>query len=183
MRRTDHSTNSTYRSLLPALCLLILAASPAAAAVEIIPGAAGDLDPQTVADIMTLFRRADQAVQARDVAGVMTLYSEQYNYHGLSKADVAKVWGDLFDEYKDLSDIHRFSKFTQVGSGSKAMIEVTCTGSLWGLSKTSGLRVPIDSWFQEIHYLSSEEGGWRLRGNVGETPRLMPFGTSPHPLF
>ncbi|MBX3235997.1 MAG: hypothetical protein KF814_07580 [Nitrospiraceae bacterium] len=183
MARTNRSTRFIRWVLLSVLCMIALSVLSAAAAVEIIPGAAGELDPQTVADVVTLFRRADQAVQARDVGGVMVLYSEHYNYHGLSKADLAKVWSDLFDEYKDLSDIHRFSKFTKVGAGSKAVIEVTCTGSLWGLSKTSGLRVPIDSWFQEIHYLSSEEGGWRLRGNVGEIPRLMPFGTSPHPLF
>ena len=26
-------------------------------------------------------------------------------------------------------------------------------------------------------------GVWRIRGNAGETPRVLPFGTAPHPLF
>ena len=31
--------------------------------------------------------------------------------------------------------------------------------------------------------MTFEDGQWRIRGNVGDSPRLMPFGTSPHPLF
>jgi hypothetical protein len=54
---------------------------------------------------------------------------------------------------------------------------------LSGISKTSGLRVPIDSWYEEVHFLTLEGGVWRIRGNVGETPRVLPFGTAPHPLF
>jgi len=61
--------------------------------------------------------------------------------------------------------------------------EVYCTGSLSGLSKTSGLRVPIDSWYEEVHYMTFEDGRWRISGNVDDQPRIMPFGTSPHLLF
>lgn len=68
-------------------------------------------------------------------------------------------------------------------SGSSTVIEVTCTGSLSGISKTSGLSVPIDNWTEEIHYLMLEDGRWRIRGNVGESPKMMPFGTAPHPWF
>ena len=46
-----------------------------------------------------------------------------------------KVWANLFDEFQDLADAHHFSRLTKVGSGSKTIIEVTCTGSLSGLSK------------------------------------------------
>jgi len=34
-----------------------------------------------------------------------------------------------------------------------------------------------------IHYLSRENGEWKIIGNVGETPKVLEFGTSPHPLF
>lgn len=113
----------------------------------------------------------------------MALYAEQYNYHGLKKADMMKIWRDLFDEFRELSNVHQFSRIVKVGSGSQTIVEVTCTGSLSGLSKTSGLLVPIDSWYGEVHYLTLEEGRWRIRGNLGDSPRIMPFGTSPHPLF
>ena len=70
----------------------------------------------------------------------------------MKQADVRKVWFDLFEEYRNLDDVHFFSKIVKVGSGSNAIIEVTCIGSLPGLSKTGGLRVPIDSWHEEAHY-------------------------------
>jgi len=28
-----------------------------------------------------------------------------------------------------------------------------------------------------------EGGVWRIHGSAGETPRVLPFGTAPHPLF
>jgi hypothetical protein len=34
-----------------------------------------------------------------------------------------------------------------------------------------------------VHYLVIEEGEWRIHGNLGDSPRALPFGTSPHPLF
>ena len=60
---------------------------------------------------------------------------------------------------------------------------IKCRGSLSDFSKTSGLRVPIDSWYEEVHVLTLEGGIWRIRGNAGEMPRVLPFGTAPHPLF
>lgn len=113
----------------------------------------------------------------------MALYSKRFDYHGLRTIDMRKVWMNVFDEFQDLADIHHCSRLTKVGPGSKTIIEAICTGSLSGLSKTGGLRVPIDSWDEEVHYMTFENGQWRMRGNVGDSPRFMPFGTSPHPLF
>ena len=50
-----------------------------------------------------------------------------------------------FKEHRDLGGVHFFSKIITVGSGFNAIIEVTCTGSVSGISKTSSLRVPLDS--------------------------------------
>jgi len=146
-------------------------------------GATVEVDQATINQIMDVFHKADAAVAAEDLDGVMALYSTQYNYHGLKQADIRKIWSDLFKEYRNLVDVHFFSKLVKVGSGSNAIIEVTCTGILSGISKTSGLRVPIDSWYEEVHFLTLEGGIWRIRGNAGETPRVLPFGTAPHPLF
>ena len=52
---------------------------------------------------------------------------------------------NLFDEFQELTNVHHSSRLGKVTSGSKTIIEVTCAGSLSGLSKTGGLRVPIDS--------------------------------------
>jgi hypothetical protein len=153
------------------------------AATFIPPSAIMEVDQATVTQIVDVFHKAEAAVAAGDIDGVMALYSTQYNYHGLKQADVRKIWLNLFKEYRDISEVHFFSKIVKVGSGSDAIIEITCTGILSGISKTSGLRVPIDSWYEEVHFLTLEGGVWRIRGNAGETPRALPFGTAPHPLF
>lgn len=169
--------------LVGGLLLTITMLPPATAEVQILPQAAPELDQATLTDVLAVFKQADDALLARDVDKLMALYSEQYNYHGLKKADMRKVWTNLFDEFHELSNAHHFSRLTKVGSGSKTIIEVTCTGRLSGLSKTGGLHVPIDSWYEEVHYMTFEDGQWRIRGNIGDSPRIMPFGTSPHPLF
>lgn len=183
MGGADRMRDRWYGFLVGGLLLITVTVSPAAAETQLLPGAAGDLDQATVDAVLATFRQAEQSLRAGDVDGIMALYSEHYNYHGLKKAEMRRVWTNLFDEFRELSDIHHFSRMSKVGSGTNTIIEVTCTGSLSGLSKTGGLRVPIDSWYEEVHYMTFDEGQWRIRGNVGDAPRLMPFGTSPHPLF
>ncbi|MCW5800402.1 MAG: nuclear transport factor 2 family protein [Nitrospira sp.] len=175
---------SQWSGFLTGGILMMVAMLPIAKAeVRLLPNAAADLDQATTESVMNIFRAADEAIRAGNLEGVMELYSEQYDYHGLKKSDMRKIWVNLLDEFQDLADVHHFSRMSKIGSGSKTVIEVTCTGSLTGLSKTGGLRVPIDSWYEEVHYMTREDGQWRIRGNVGDTPRFMPFGTSPHPLF
>lgn len=158
-------------------------ADTAQAKIVVPAGSVIEIDGATVKSVVAMFERAEQAVKAHDLDTVMAVYSSQYNYHGLKKEDIRKVWRDLFDEYQEIASTHILSKFTKVGSGSQTVLEVTCTGHLWARSKTSGLYVPIDSWHEEVHYLVLEEGEWRIRGNLGDVPHLLPFGTSPHPLF
>jgi hypothetical protein len=170
--------------MLVAVAVLSLATATTGHATTSIPqGAAVEVDQATVNQILDVFHKADAAIEGKDLDGIMALYATQYNYHGLKQADIRKIWSALFEEYRNLVGVHFFSKIVKVGSGSNAIIEVTCTGILSGLSKTSGLRVPIDSWHEEVHFLTLEGGVWRIRGNAGETPRVLPFGTAPHPLF
>jgi hypothetical protein len=172
------------RWMLVAVASLSLVTGTTGQATTSIPqGAVVEVDQATVKQVLDVFHKAEAAIAAGNPDGIMMLYATQYNYHGLKHADVRKIWSDLFEEYRDLSEVHFFSKIVKVGSGSNAIIEVTCTGSLSGLSKISGLRVPIDSWYEEVHYLTLEDGAWRIRGNAGDQPRVLPFGTAPHPLF
>ncbi|MDH5641677.1 MAG: hypothetical protein OEY28_10310 [Nitrospira sp.] len=142
-----------------------------------------EVDEPTAKSIVAMFERADQAVTSRDLDAVMAFYSSHYNYHGLKKDAIRNVWKELFDEYQEIAGTHLLTKLTKVGAGNQAVLEVTCTGHLWARSKTSGLYVPIDSWHEEVHFLVLEEGEWRIKGNLGDVPRTLPFGTSPHPLF
>jgi hypothetical protein len=171
---------------LAALAMIILSfgvMGTAGAKIVVPDSSVIEVDDATVKSVVAMFERAEQAVKAHDLDTVMAAYSSQYNYHGLKKDDIRKVWKDLFDEYQDIASTHLLTKFTKVGSGSQTLLEVTCTGHLWARSKTSGLYVPIDSWHEEVHYLVLESGEWRIRGNLGEVPHVLPFGTSPHPLF
>jgi len=172
------------RWILVAVAALSLATGTTGqATTSIQKSAVVEVDQATVNQILDVFHKAEAAIVAGNLDGIMALYATQYNYHGLKKADIRKIWFDLFEEYRDLSEVHFFLKILTVGSGSNAIIEVTCTGSLSGRSKTSGLRVPIDSWFEEVHYLTLEGGVWRILGNAGDRPRVLPFGTAPHPLL
>lgn len=140
----------------------------------------GDKD---VSEILAAFNRAEDALHARDLDGLMALYSEQYRYHGLSKADLRKIWEEMFARYDNLASTHRFSSILVRGPEKHPVADVSCTGSLWGLSKETGKRVIIDSWFYEIHHVVYEDGAWRIRGHAGEDTKTLPFGASPHPFF
>jgi len=155
----------------------------AQAKIVVPAGSTIEVDEATVNTVVAMFERAEQAVKAHDLETVMATYSPQYNYRGLKKDDTRKVWKDLFDKYKEIASTHLFTKITNVGSGSNAVLEVTCTGHLWAVSITSGLYIPNDSWHQEMHYFVFEGGVWRILGNAGETPRVLPFSTAPHLLF
>ncbi len=153
------------------------------AKIAVPDGSTIEVDEPTFKSVVAMFKRADQAVKSRQLDDIMSFYSSRYNYHGLNKEAIRKVWEELFDEYQEIASTHLLTKFNKVGSGSQAVMEITCTGHLWARSKTSGLYVPLDSWYEEVHYLVFEEGEWRIRGNLGDVPRSLPFGTSPHPLF
>lgn len=136
-----------------------------------------------VSEILAAFNRAEEALHARDLDGLMALYSEQYLYHGLSKSDLRKIWEEMFASYGNLASTHTFSRIHVGGSAKEPTADITCTGSLWGSSKETGKRVFIDSWFYEIHHVVYENGAWRIRGHAGEDTKALPFGTSPHPFF
>jgi ketosteroid isomerase-like protein len=150
---------------------------------RVAPGSIVETDRATVAELLATFDRAEQAVQARDLNAVMAFYSDDYHYHGLKKTEMRKIWDELFADYRQISSTHLFSTIRTGRSKSGLTAEVTCTGALWATSDLTGLRVPIDSWHEEVHFLVKEDGSWRIRGNAGEAPKTLPFGTAPHPLF
>jgi hypothetical protein len=151
---------------------------------EVVPGAKVDAGPQILLELTSTFDRAEEAIRARDVVGLMALYSDKYRYHELKKPDIQKIWQELFAQYDLIANIHTFSAIKVIGTGPEAMVEITCTGALWANSKQTGERLSIDSWHQEVHHLVKEKGLWRIIGSAGGSPaRPRMFGTAPHPLF
>jgi len=140
-------------------------------------------DDQTIKDIMSTFKRADDALRRMDLNALMDLYSDDYTHHGYTKELIRRRWEGLFQGYYDFSSTHVFSKIT-VEVGKVPKIEITCTGSLWATSTRTGERVNIDSWFGAVHLLTYEGGAWRIRGHAGEIPRMETrYTLPPHPFF
>lgn len=139
-------------------------------------------DDKTVSEILAAFNRAEAALQAGNMDDLMTLYSEQYRYHGLTKQDLRKIWGDLLAQHREFKSNHILTRIVVV-PGTPQSAELTCMGSLYAISKETGQLINIDSWYGEVHYMVNEDGAWRVRGHRGEIPKTQAFGAAPHPFF
>jgi len=165
-------------------CLWLRLPTAAETKTQLMPGGMQEVDSETLKELLLTFEQAELAMQAQDLDRIMALYSDEYLYHGLKKADVQKVWKQLFEHYKELESFHTFSVVRLVGAGGKQVAEITCSGVVWGTSRDTTLRSPVDSWYEEIHYLKKENERWRIVGNVGgESIPVLQFGVAPHPLF
>ncbi|HKT34032.1 MAG TPA: nuclear transport factor 2 family protein [Nitrospira sp.] len=178
------------RLLLTVVCYFLLgvwwslAVPGADAKTQLLPDGIQEVDAATLKELLSAFEQAEQAMAAKDIDRILALYSDDYRYHGLKKADVRRIWKQLFDHYKELESFHTFSVVRTVGSGSKLVAEMTCSGVLWGTSNDTTLRSPVDSWYEEVHYLKKENGRCRIVGNVGgESIPVLQFGVAPHPPF
>lgn len=139
-------------------------------------------DDKTVAEILAAFHQAEQALETQNLDALMNLYATEYRYHGLTKEELRKIWAQLFADYQGLRSNHIFSRIV-VRSDRTPTAEITCTGSLWAMSRQTGDRVNVDSWYGEVHHLIYEDGAWRIRGHAGEAPKGIQFGVAPHPFF
>jgi hypothetical protein len=157
--------------------------TPNVAKVEVPSYARVMADEVTVKEIISAFDRAEQAIQARDLDGLLALYSKRYDYHKLRKSDARRVWDEIFEYHHQLHSTHLFTDIKTVQVDGETRAEVKCTGALWGLANETGQKITVDSWFEEVHYLVKEEGTWRIIGNAGGAPETPRFGHAPHPLF
>lgn len=142
-------------------------------------------DDQTVQAIVSLFKKAEEAVQRTDLVSLMALYSVDYQHGGYTKDSIAEVWSDLFVHYHHFAGTHIFSKLKVEAGTTVPQAHITCTGSLWALSNETGLRVNIDSWHGEVHHLTFDHGAWHLAGTLWEIPRAKESRPTvlPHPFF
>jgi hypothetical protein len=151
--------------------------TPIAAAVGFAPGVGADADQPVIKEPVMAFKKADLDV-------LMKFYATTYNYHGLKRSDVRRVWEEVFTHYVDISSSHVFTELKLVQADGITKAYVTCTGGLHGTDKQTGKSISIDSLAREVHYLVKEEGAWRFLGNAGGAADHFPAGSAPHhPLF
>jgi len=158
--------------------------TPVAAAVEFSPGVGADADQPIIQELVAAFNEAEAAVKSADLERLMKFYATSYNYHGLKRSDVRRVWEEVFLHYQDISSSHVFTELKLVQADGVRKAYVTCTGVLQGTEKQTGKSITIDSWAREVHYLVKEEGTWRFFGNAGGAANYAPATSAPHhPLF
>jgi hypothetical protein len=158
--------------------------TPVAAAVGFAPGVDVDADRLVIKELVTAFNEAEAAVKKADLDAVLKLYAPTYNYHGLKRSDVRRIWEEVFLHYGDLSSSHVFTELKLIRADGIRIAYVTCTGGLYGTEKQSGKAITIDSWVREVHYLVKDEGAWRFLGNAGNASPSAPTTSAPHhPLF
>ena len=187
-----HTTTMNRRGVLK--IVLILAGTliltqcrpptPIAAAVEVAQGVGADADRLVIKELVAAFNEAEAAVKKADLEAVMKFYATTYNYHGLKRSDVRRVWEEVFLHYGNLSSSHVFTELKLIQADGVRKAYVTCTGGLYGTEKQTGKAITIDSWVREVHYLVKEEGVWRFLGNAGGASPSAPAASAPHhPLF
>jgi hypothetical protein len=158
--------------------------TPVAAAVEFTPGVGAAADQPVMRELIAAFTEAEAAVKKVDLDALMKFYATTYNYHGLKRSDVRRVWEEVFLHYRDISSSHVFTELKLVQADGVKKAYLTCSGGLYGTEKQTGKPITIDSWVREVHYLVKEEGVWRFLGNEGGAVGHVPAGSAPHhPLF
>ena len=144
-------------------------------------------DKKTAADILKRFRQAEEALKRQDLDSLMDFYADHYKHAGFSKDALREEWKALFERYKDFSATHVLTHF-EVASDVDRLprtAQITCTGSLWAISRDTNRRVNIDSWYNEVHYLAHIAGSWRIEGQAWQaaSPEVARTGGPPHPFF
>ena len=164
--------------------MMLVNPTSSAAAVEIAPGVVGEPNKAVAKELVSAFDRAEMAVQQADLDKLMLFYENGYNYHGLKRSDVRRVWSEVFSHYGQIMSRHLFTEVRVVHAGSMTKVFVTCTGGLYGIDKESGKPVTIDSWVGEVHFLVKDQKAWKFLGNVGGAfPEIPPSSAPHHPLF
>ncbi len=166
------------------------------AAVEVLPETILTVDGQaitdrqslvrnpTVQEILSAFDRAEAALQKEQLDELLRFYAKAYNYHGMKRSELPRVWGEVFAHYRGLSSTHVFSEIKIIREGNMLRAEIACTGGLYGTEITGGPKLTLDSWVREVHHLVFEDGAWRFLGNAGSVPHDIPVTSIPHhPIF
>jgi hypothetical protein len=149
--------------LLAALCCLVgpllfgLVCSAAQSAPQT-PGAAAPAG--VVREVEAGLAQAVQRFEARDVAGVLALVSEQYRTGPLTKAGIREQLQATYALYDSVKANVRIDEVRMVGE----QVWVYSTGEVSGRLRLLGTPMVFLSWERELEVVRREGGTWRLFG-------------------
>jgi hypothetical protein len=149
--------------LLATLCCLIVPplfglAYIAAQSAAPSPGAAAPAG--VVREVEAGRAQAVQRFEARDVAGVLALVSEQYRTGPLTKAGIREQLLTTFALYDSVKANVRIDEVRMVGEHAW----IYSTGEVSGRLRLLGTPMVFLSWERELEVVRREGGAWRLFG-------------------
>lgn len=125
-------------------------------------------DSKTIEEIRSAFTRFEQALQQRDLEGVMALYAERYRDRQFTKDDLKEEWQQALATYHSFSATHLITRVEAHSDNAQPTAFVTCSGSISAVSNATGTRVILDSWIGEVHRMVEEKGRWRILVNASD---------------
>ena len=181
------------KSSIPSLLALVLSLSMAGSALAAEEGGPGyhhlkvdpaikdKVDAKTAAELGKFFHSAEVAIAAGDLEKLMGLYSENYRNEEHDKNAARQIWSRMFGAFSDMATMHNMSVKNVSQDGKTAF--VACSGMLLGKKRDGGVRGVVDTWTNEEHVLTLENGQWKLIGTAGQKRKRLWFDKPMHPLF
>lgn len=139
------------------------------------------LGEKTAKEVVSFFRRAEAAIQSRNIEALMVLYSNGYRDGDHDKAAARKIWERIFKRFNKMATRHNMKLVTT--SSDKDLVIMRCSGILLGLPEGASAPIAIDNWTQQDHVLKKEDGQWKLIGSFGKARKRLWFDKPMHPLF
>ena len=156
-------------------------ASMAAHSIKVEPNMKTKISEKTLAEVTRFFDDAETAISKGDLEMLMGLYSESYKNEDHDKAAAREIWKRMFDTFEDMGTMHNMRLLNYSPEGN--LVVIGCSGILLGKKKMDGDKMPLDTWTNEEHILTLENGKWKLVGSAGIKRKRLWFDKPMHPLF
>jgi len=193
-RREGRSGLAMIPAILLVVAFLAMSMAPVAMAVEaggneglskyfainIDPKDRKKIGEETYKEIVAFFRKAEKAIEHKDIKTLMSLYSDSYVNGNRTKKEVRMVWKRLFAQFDMMATIHNMRFISK--KKSPVMI-IRCSGLLVGRPDGDKNLITIDNWTNSDHILAKENGQWKLIGSAGKEQKRFWFDKAMHPLF
>lgn len=155
--------------------------------MDVDPAAKQQLGEQTYTEVMAFFHAAEQAIEAKDLAALMALYSDNYSAGDHDKKSAEQTWQRMFATFDSMAMLHRMK--LEKASAARNVVVFKCTGLLVGVpgqrqgAISTDKPITIDNWTNQDHILVKEAGKWKLIGTYGLERKRLWFDKPMHPLF